>query len=379
MFDHRPQVELHGEALSSLDSAMRRPVAILFLAVSLACGRSAPSGTDGAPRPLAVATVRELGAVSRPATVVGRDGGPTALVGGRVLWTFGDTFYRTRAVDGTTFRSNTAALADPARPLEAAEPIDANGTPLAALPFTAEEQAYNDSTGRPDNRIALWIASLAPEPDGNALAFYSKLYVRPGVLNYEDIGGGVARFRPGRTVGERLAGLVFQAPEPMFVHGAVVDGGSLYLMGKLPGRDQPYGVARVPQAQVADRAAYRFWNGREWTGDVRAAAGVVSGIPGALSVAYNPYLGAFLAVHSAPLSNDVVGRTAPRPEGPWSAPVTLFTGLPPLARGEFNVDYAGFEHPELAQDGGRRLFVSYHRPLAGFLEGEVRLVEVMLR
>jgi hypothetical protein len=357
----------------------RRSWALILLVALGACGGDGPSGPDGGPRELSVASVRELGAVSRPATVVGRDGGPSALVGGRVLWTFGDTFFYRRAADGTSFRSNTAALADPARPLEAAEPVDANGVPLAALPFTPEEQAYNDGTGRPDDRIALWIGSLAPEPDGSALAFISKLYVRPGVLNYQDIGAAVARFRPGRTQGERLPGLLFTAPEPTFVHGALVDGGFVYLLGKLEGREQNYGLARAPRAQVAERAAYRFWNGREWSSDVRATAGILSGIPGAVSISYNTHLRGFLAVHSAPISNDVIGRVAPRPEGPWGPPVVLFTGLPPLASGGFNVDYLGFEHAELAQESGRRVFVSYHRPLAGFLEGEVRLVEVSLR
>ncbi|HEX6736825.1 MAG TPA: hypothetical protein VF310_01000, partial [Vicinamibacteria bacterium] len=249
---------------------MRKTAAgILFLAALCGCGGDRPTAADSAPRPLAAAAVRELGAVSRPATVVGRDGGPSALVGGRVLWTFGDTFFTRLASDGAGFRSNTAASADPARPLEAVEPTDAAGTPLAAVPFTPEEQAYNDRTGRPDDRIALWIGSLAPEPDGSALAFVSKLYVRPGTLNYEDIGAALARFRPGSTVGQRLPGLVFTAPEPNFVHAALVEGGFVHLLGKLAGREQRYAIARVPRAQAADRGAYQFWNGREWSADLR--------------------------------------------------------------------------------------------------------------
>ena len=41
-------------------------------------------------------------------------------------------------------------------------------------------------------------------------------------------------------------------------------------------------------------------------------------------------------------------------------------------------DYAAFEHPELASNGGRTLVISYYRPLGAF-KGEMRVVELTLR
>ena len=67
-----------------------------------------------------------------------------------------------RAEDGSQYRTNTAALADPQRPLEVSEPLDANGAPLQAIPFTDDELEYNKSTGKPDDRIALWTGGIAP-------------------------------------------------------------------------------------------------------------------------------------------------------------------------------------------------------------------------
>jgi len=75
----------------------------------------------------------------------------------------------------------------------------------------------------------------------------------------------------------------------------------------------------------------------------------------------------------------VLMKTAPAPEGPWSSPIVAFTGMTPGDGGGFAVDYSGLEHVELARDGGKTVVVSYARPLPGFLEGEVRLVEVTFK
>jgi len=40
------------------------------------------------------------------------------------------------------------------------------------------------------------------------------------------------------------------------------------------------------------------------------------------------------------------------------------------------VNYAGEQHPELARQNGRVIFVSYYHPQTGFFEGELRLVKV---
>src|SRR5512142_1338171 len=61
-------------------------------------------------RPLDIISMRDLGVVGKPASVTVRDGGASGLIGGKVLWTFGDTLFSPTAVDGTNLRSNTAAL-----------------------------------------------------------------------------------------------------------------------------------------------------------------------------------------------------------------------------------------------------------------------------
>ena len=91
------------------------------------------------------------------------------------------------------------------------------------------------------------------------------------------------------------------------------------------------------------------------------------------SVSFNPYLGQFIAVYSGIFSNDIWFRSAPRPEGPWSAARKMFTALAPASGN----DYAGKEHPELAAAGGRTVIVSYARA-TGTFDGEIRLSSVAL-
>jgi hypothetical protein len=321
-----------------------------------------------------VVSVKDLGVVAQPATVISRDGGFTTRAGGKILWTFADTFFNTPAADSATYRSNTAALADPSRPLQVIEPLDGKKTPFAALAFTKAEQAFNDSTKSPTNRIALWISGLVPDSDGSALAFYSKVHVK-SASNFDFLGVGTAHFRPDSTAGERDPNLLFGANEPIFTKAFLHDG-MVYLYGGITGGGlaQPHFLARAPLGQATQRSAYRFWNGSAWDSDVNKRAQVFGGVGSGLTVAFNAYLQSFTAVYSPIFSNKVVMRTSGRPEGPWSLPIDLFTGMSP-AQGSNNRQ--GKQHAELASNDGQTIYASYFHPTAS-LRGDMRLVEVVL-
>jgi hypothetical protein len=316
----------------------------LLLSIAIACG------DDETP-----ADVPELGPLRSPAVVTGRDGGAAAMVAGRMLWTFNDTLMTVYGADGFSYRSSTAGWAEGAS-LSLAESLDPNAAPYQLLPYTTDEIAYNRAGG-PNERYALWPDAVVPDGTGGALIFFAYLKVHPGDLDYEPLGGGVARLSPGQTVASRYPDLLFVSPEPQFVNGGVVVDGFTYLYGcdPVPGMlDQECRVARAPLAQATERASWQAWNGSGWSSDLRSGATVLHGAPGQLSVSWNAYLGSYLAVHSAIFSSEVVFHTAPRPEGPWSAARHLFT-----ARHGSHNDYAALEHPELSRDGGRTLVVSY--------------------
>ncbi|MEV0851272.1 DUF4185 domain-containing protein [Nocardia fluminea] len=102
----------------------------------------------------------------------------------------------------------------------------------------------------------------------------------------------------------------------------VKDGGFVYEYGTRAGRNNDAFIARVPEAQIENLAAYEYWDGHEWKlNDVNAAAPIMGGV-GELSVMYNEYLGEFISLTTDPF-NSVVMRRASSPVGPWSAPEVL--------------------------------------------------------
>ena len=318
----------------------------------------------------------DLGALSMPPAVTARDGGASVLVGDRVLWMFGDTLMTVTAADGFNYRSATAAWGGVASPLLLDEPVDTAGAPFQLIPYTPDEAAYNSAHG-PMERYALWPGSAIAAPAGNeAWIFYQRLLVHPGDLNYQPLDVGLARLTTGSTIATRDPAPLFTAPTPAYSLAALADGGFVYLYAATPvaGQlDSTCTVVRAPLASAADPTAWSAWDGGAWNADLTRAATVLHGPPGDLSVSMNAHLGAYLAVYSGIFSNDVWMRTAPRPEGPWSDAGKLFTAIAPTSGN----DYAGKEHPELAEDDGAGIVVSTARP-TGNLRGEVRLARVEL-
>jgi Domain of unknown function (DUF4185) len=333
---------------------MRRAFAWLVVAALAACGGAPASGPSTAP---------ELGALGHPPVVTARDGGASVAIGGKILWLFDDTLMTVTGADGFSYRSATAAWGEGAS-LTLDEPLDAAGAPFQLLPYTDDELAYNRANG-PMERFALWPGSAIAGGDG-ALVFFASLKVHPGDLDYEGLGAGVATLAPGSTVASRAPGLLFAPPAPSFSVGAVVTDGFVHLYACDPsgtlGSDCRVARAPVDMAQAA--AAWMVWDGTAWNADLTAGQPVLHGAPGDLSVSWNDHAGAFIAVHSAIFSDDVVLHTAPRPEGPWTDARPLLVG----AHHAGTTNYAAKEHPELATDGGRTLFVTYAHPLGGFDE-----------
>jgi hypothetical protein len=128
---------------------------VWLAAAAGACGGGGASdaGVDAPSRPLAIERVVDLGRFPEPsATVVGRDGGPGGALGGRLLWTFGDTFLGARnPVDNSNVLSATAGWSAPDAPLALVQPVDAGGFPAQFIPYTAAELAQKP--GRAPRRL----------------------------------------------------------------------------------------------------------------------------------------------------------------------------------------------------------------------------------
>lgn len=343
-----------------------------------------PPPPTRAPGDLAIESATELGVMQNPPSVRARDGGLSAFVGTKVLWIFGDTLFTKPNEQGINSISNSAAFAPLASPFaitstESAT-LDATGAPMPLLPYNQEELDYNKAHGdKGDDRYALWPTAVIRQRDSSGLVVYSRLVIKPGNLNFTATGSGLARVdrEAKSTVAVRDPALLFEAPDPLFGQGAVVGGSHFYLYAcELAGPlDARCKVARAPVETVGERAAYRFWDGKDWVEDINKAAVVLRGPTSGLTVSWNPYLGSYLATYGGIVSTKVLMRTAPAPEGPWSEPVEAFTGQPPSS---MDWNYNAYEHPEIARDGGKTLYVTYYRPIAPS-EGELRIVEVKLK
>ncbi|HEY4222533.1 MAG TPA: DUF4185 domain-containing protein [Myxococcota bacterium] len=325
-----------------------------------------------------VVHAKERGTFQAP-HVVGRDGGASFLsrAAGDV-WIFGDTFIDVTDGDGSNFHSSSFNLAGASvhdvltGPLTA--PADQTGAPQPFLTATDDERAFNlahqqraDGTCAQDpcgGRFATWPGTTIAIGD-DAFTFYNLIHADVGDFNFQGVGQSIATWsladavpHPARPVlGDAFAAhptALFGADEPGFGAAAAVDGDFVYAWAcDLTGLSVPCLLGRVQSDEILARSRWTFFDGTAFVDDVHQAKGVFDGAP-ILTVQKR---GArWLAVYSAPLSNDVVARTASHPEGPWSDPVVLFSAHVPSGAA-----YDAYLHPELASGCGE-LVVSYSRP-----------------
>ena len=94
----------------------------------------------------------------------------------------------------------------------------------------------------------------------------------------------------------------------------------VYSFGTPSGRSGSAYVARVLPRYVPDLRHYEYWNSDQnaWVpANPGAATPVIPGPVGEMSGQFNSYLKQYLVLYTNG-ANDVVARTAPAPQGPWS-------------------------------------------------------------
>lgn len=364
-----------------------------FLLALAACGSTGASAPDsgvpdsgapdsGAPdapvqHALVIEKVEDLGVVPLPSTVtVGRDGGQSGMLGGKVLWTFGDTFLSAHnPIDNSSVLSATSGWSTVAEPLALVEPVDANGFPAQLIPYTPTELAANQAD--PLNGWALWPGFMIDTGNGEGVVFFQRIK-RTNGSGFASEGTATARIAVDATVATRAPEDLFAPPERLFMPQSVVDGivyaWSCESVGFL---NIGCRIARAPVAGVDVRGSYQFYDGTRWQSDAAAAAVVIDHVAAGPTLSWNPYLGRYLAVTGGVLSSTVMLRTADQVEGPWSDPVMIEAGttgiLAPTAANSFN--YIIIEHPELRSADGRSIEISYSRPTGPF-RGDVRLARI---
>jgi uncharacterized protein DUF4185 len=369
----------------------RRIIAALIAALALSATAWAQ------PR---IRNVEAAGSFTTKAAAWGRDAGFSARVGDRVVWLFGDTF------TPTGLRCATGAWSSPDRPLALHEEVDARRSPHQLYRFASGEWAFNDAHRKPPRccakrsgcaedsychcppktdcaaRIAIWPGSVFAVDNRTAVGFYEEVVAGVAPYDFRHLGTGVARLARGRTVAVREKDpdgkplFVFSGAEPNFFRAVAVEESARRVVYAYAAVSRGLCVvdvliARVPLERIADRSAYRFWDGAGWAEGLESARPILSGVAAGLgSVAWSSRLGSYVSAHSDICSSGkLLVRSAPRPEGPWSEPATV--DLSPL--GATSESYAGMLHPELGN--GAEMWFSFYRPEKDG-HGKVRLGKI---
>ncbi|MBI5518269.1 MAG: DUF4185 domain-containing protein [Deltaproteobacteria bacterium] len=242
------------------------------------------------------------------------------------------------------------------------------------LPLTAEEEAFNTARA-PAEQLVAWESSEVRLPGGASWVFYGRYLVRPGYLNFQGLGASVARRNAPGARPTREPGALLFPTEPQFTSAAVLHEGFVHAYAcRIDGfLDAACRLGRVPEARVADRGAWTFWDGGAWSEDILRARDVNRGMHG-FSLTWNRHLGRWLALSGQILGDTASFRTAERLEGPWSAPVRAFTGLP---AGDGHSDYNFALVPDASDPEGCTVAVRYDHPTSP-TSAETRLVRVTL-
>jgi hypothetical protein len=300
------------------------------------------------------------------------------LGAGRSVWLFGDSFVGEPGAGtrvGSHFVHNSVAISECVNGEWEIDyfwtPAPAGGEPRAFLePEALEGERYWWLFDGFVHGAALYVGLLIVEPSEPR---------GPLGLPFRYAGMHLARIaNPGAEPDEWQVEVLPLSTDPNALPGSamVVEDDYVYLFTFLD-RDAiryPRTLARLPLTALDDapgdlpaRLQYLAEDGHWKAGHHAADARIVMNDDASeMSVHFHSEIGRWIAVYSfpdvsdgaadGPPSDRVQLRTALRPEGPWSAPVTIYrvpelSTDPAAGRDPNTFCYAAKEHPQLARDG----------------------------
>jgi hypothetical protein len=352
-------------------------------------GGSAGTAADSCERtdidaPVSLASMRELGTVARPESIVMRVPGPISWIGGKLVWLFPKSA-RATSVMGADVAPNqpNAALIPGSDATKLEEDLDPDGAPRRFL--TADDKnAANELWPT----ALLRLAPPANQDTTTGVVFVRRLAPDVGYDVSDVLVGRVAR---NTTSAHEPLTPLFTGNEPKFSTGAFRGTGYAYLFAcgedasvadKNDAKHFPCKIARVEAADVERHDSYRVYDpaSGQWLSDLSAGAPVLFGPPSLLSLSYNNYLGRFLAVYSRWFSNDVIVQSAKQPQGPWREEFAISLPAPPSSVVAFATEQAVLTP---ASKCATSLIISYLWPTASTnaypSAGEIKLIEVELK
>lgn len=296
------------------------------------------------------------------------------LPNGETLWLFGDTWIghvdEGRHAPGSAMVPNTIAV-QPTSP--SPSPIRFYwGGPTA----TGKPSAFVSPPERGETSDWLWpTGGGAIGPQGELLFFLTRVGRRGthgGTWDFEPHGSSLAIVDAPATDPQGWKPRVVELAPPQDSARRTVIWGAALVAPEEPGAPVHIAgidssapahkrllMARAPAAGVSHFDTWRFWTGRAWSERSEEAVGIVDPIASELSIHSIGQGRArrFVMVYAdIGFGSAIYARSAPRPEGPWSSPVTLFDSPEPRSLPGTFV-YAAKAHPELSRPDA--LLVSY--------------------
>lgn len=284
-------------------------------------------------------------------------GADVLLQDGRRIWVFGDTL-RQQDFRGQKFVRNSMLMFSPG---------------CATVVMPSDHGAVVPDR---DDGVGYWPMDIgAVHHTGYDVVGVSLQRVRttgPGVFDFEVLGPAIALFdvpfgEAPRLISVRDLGPDDADPErPMWGAAIETTADAAYIYGTArPGDGSTFGrslqVARAPISDVANQAAWRYWDGHRWQRDPAKAVVLipaVGGVSEVLSVFRRN--GSWYAVSKRDdyLGEDLVIWKAPSPTGPFVASAPLAEIPSDSADGLLR--YMPLAHPDLLPADGS-VVVSYSR------------------
>jgi lysophospholipase L1-like esterase len=397
-------------AEASPDRVVREAPAAVTTAVP-----EVPGLAPAAPPLPMIETVASPGKLNEPTFIRSHDKGQSTLYDNGSgtkfsYWSFGDTLIDAPGATPDYGVGNTAAKVTE-NPLNLSDNIDVSswdydndGPANNNLPREAFPLPPGYTPGIEPGQYRVWGASVVADPaNGRMIGIYHLIEGRAN-----DAGYGVAiwseetgLWEPMPIAGTSPSSYVIWAPAtPTFNTGMIIKDGFLYTYGCYFSGHR-CALARVSvttPGAVYDRSAWQFFTAgntdpacpaNTWQPSATCAqplpsedlnffgdptGGHMSGGGAGMSVFWNDYLGMYMSMYSQPGGNGMFYRVAYRLEGPWSAAGLIGYGIEP-AQG---IDYAGYAHPEFAEQNGKVQYLTYTRALttAPFSPSEFDIMRV---
>jgi Domain of unknown function (DUF4185) len=328
---------------------------VWFALISLALGAEPPVVKSATPAP-------ELDALFQRADGwIGADGAYSVILSPkRTLWLFSDTWVGKvrdgRRTDATIVNNTVGVQEGAGGRVTYSVARGPDGKPAALIvPADGRGWFWLQAGAADRGRLSLFLNQVEKTDDKSVFGFRSVgLWLGtvadadkpPESWRVEQVKMPNAVFSKDRTLAWGAA--VLRVGDDLYVYGTDERRGKASL-------DRQMVVARVPAASVGTFAAWRYFRDGVWGEDFRS----VSPLAGDVATEYSvtPFGKRYLAVYTERgLSPRIMGRTADRPWGPWSAPFLLYE-CSEMSRDKKVFCYAAKAHAALSSD--QDLVVSY--------------------